>query len=736
MLWFRRFIFIFPLAIIVFFLCAYLLVRSGKEVNENAMVQGSIGEPENINPIRATTTSASDVTGLVFNGLLTTDEQMGPKPSLAKSWDIDQTSRMFFNSEQDAQAVLESLQQAGPSIRIDQVAREGTTLNYSFSNSAGPGYQASLVNALKDHPPRPVWLITITPGAGGKFPDGGEVKPLDIFKRIESALKPADGDAVDAVLVNHYVVLDSQLEIVGHGPREAIEGVLKKLLATDDKEKALAEYAVEDFTAQDRPVYTFHLRDNVMWHDGEIGGKKYAPAKFTSADVVFTYESLVSPEVLSPRAADYVLVESVTAPDPLTVKVVYKKPYSVALNSWMMDILPAHVLKGKPIDWWGENFDRAPIGTGPFKFGYWKSGELIKLVRNDDYWEGRPNLDAVYIRYISEQLNIQLALETGGIDFYSVEPHAVKRFEDEGRFELFRFLSRGYSYIGWNLKRDIFKDKRVRRALAHAVNIDEIIEYKLYGHAEQSTGIYTPHFWFANPKVKLIEYDPEKAKALLAEAGWTDTDGDGFLDKDGKKFKFELITNNNEIRRDIGVIVQANLRKIGIDVELKIFEWSVFIDQYIDKQAFDACILGWRVGIDYDMYQLFHSSQADEDELNFCSYKNPEVDQLIEKIRVTFDREKLKEMCWKLQEIIYDDQPYLWLFVSEATVAMHRDRAGRSIMRVYRPADDGKWVEEPIRVVPAGMGLYMPFWYRTTFPPQAAPGKPALPAVGAKGGVQ
>ena len=188
------------------------------------------------------------------------------------------------------------------------------------------------------------------------------------------------------------------------------------------------------------------------------------------------------------------------------------------------------------------------------------------------------------------------------------------------------------------------------RRLAHAVNVPEMVKYILYGHGEQSTGIFTPKMWFFDPNIKPFAYDPEKARQLLAEAGWK-PGKDGILEKDGERFAFTLITNNgNEIRRDIATLVQDDLKKLGIEVKIELYEWAVFLKNFINKGSFDAMVLGWALGPDYDQYQIWHSSQSNPEQLNVVNYRNPTVDKLLVEIRQEYNRDKIIDLAGNLQE--------------------------------------------------------------------------------------
>ena len=188
------------------------------------------------------------------------------------------------------------------------------------------------------------------------------------------------------------------------------------------------------------------------------------------------------------------------------------------------------------------------------------------------------------------------------------------------------------------------------------------------------------------------------------------------LEKDGKKFSFILITNNaNEVRKDIATLVQASLLKIGIKVDVQLYEWAVFLKQFIDKRDFDACVLGWSLGPDYDQYQIWHSSQTGPEKLNTVWYKNPKVDNLLEQIRAEYDKNEIKRFASELQRTIYDDQPYLFLYIPDSTSVMWKN-----MLRVLRP-EDGKWIDEPIRMTKAGAGIYREYFYRPEYKPALQP---------------
>ena len=453
------------------------------------------------------------------------------------------------------------------------------------------------------------------------------------------------------------------------------------------------------------PIIRFTLRDGVRWHDG---------APFTSADVAFTYRAIMNEKVASPRRSDFDLVDSVETPDPRTVVVRYKKPFSPALLSWMTAILPEHLLGKLDPSKWPEVYNRKPIGTGPFKFGEWKTNEFILLKKNPDYFIGSPWLDSVVFRVLPDPLTLQLAFQTRQVDFWNVDPWAVKGLQGDPRFDLFSAPGNAYNYIGWNLRRPMFQDLKVRQALAQAVNVPQMIKYILYGHGVQSTGLFTPQMWFFDPSVKPLPYDPEAAKKLLDEAGWK-PGPDGIRVKDGKRFSFTLLANNgNEVRRDIATLVQDDLKQIGIEVKVEIYEWAVLLKRFVNKGEFDAIVLGWGLGYDFDQYGIWHSSQTHPEELNFVGFSDPKVDHLLTDLRQEYARPEIIRLAAELQQMIYGQQPYLFLFVPEGTEVMWK-----GAYRLRHPGPDGTWIDEPVHMTKAGWSYDMEWFYRPEYPPDA-----------------
>jgi len=416
----------------------------------------------------------------------------------------------------------------------------------------------------------------------------------------------------------------------------------------------------------DNLTITFKLRKGVKWHDG---------APFTSADVMFTYQLYVDPETPTAYAEDYLQVVKAEAPDDYTFRVTYAQPYAPALMSWGVSIHPRHLLEGKKIT--ESPLARAPIGTGPYIFKRWDAREKLVLEANPDYFEGAPHIKRVLYRIIPDQSTMFLELKSGSLDFMGLTPLQYDRQTDtvafKRRYNKYRYLAFGYTYLGYNLRRPLFQDKRIRQALAYAIDKQEIVDGALLGYGQKATGPYKPDTWVYNPKVKRYDYDPARAKELLAEAGWSDHDGDGQLDKNGRPFSFTIITNQgNDLRSKTGEIIQRRLKEIGIDVKLRIIEWASFLNEFVFPGDFDALILGWTGGPEPDQYDIWHSSKTAPRQLNFIAYNNPEVDALLEKGRRIFDQDQRKQIYDRFQEILAEEQPYTFLYVGDALPVVAR----------------------------------------------------------------
>jgi peptide/nickel transport system substrate-binding protein len=503
-----------------------------------------------------------------------------------------------------------------------------------------------------------VALLALASGCTGEAGGtGGDPK-------ASGAIEPAYGDTrIEASIGNISSLIPN---ITSDSASHEVGDFLYNGLVTLGRDLELRGDLARSWTfSKDCLTLDFQLRDNVRWHDGR---------PFTADDVVFTWETTMNPKTPSPYKSDFQDVDRVEAVGPHGVRVTYKRPYAKALLSWAVPILPRHLLErwvtaGKlreaPQNW------TAPVGTGPYRFKEMKSGEKIVVVANQEYFGGRPPISRIVYRIIPSQATIFLEVKAKGVDVAGLTALQYKRQTEYPAFEKaynkFRYPGSGYTYFGMNLKDPRFADRRVRLAIAHAINKQELLDGVVLGLGRPSTGPFRPGTWADNPTVKGVPYDPERARALLAEAGWKQPHTEGLRVKDGQPFTFELLTNQgNDERKKVAEIIQASLREVGIGVEIRILEWAALLKEHIKKRQFEAIVLGWGTGSDPDQYVVWHSSQMGPDHLNHISYSNPEVDALLEAGRASCVQADRVRFYQRLHQVFADDQPVVFLYWRDA----------------------------------------------------------------------
>ena len=527
---------------------------------------------------------------------------------------------------------------------------------------------------------------------------GSEATGADTDKKAQVSATPAFGDTrIEASIGNvssliPNITSDSASHEVGDFMYNGLVKVGKDLNPVPDLAKSWT-------FSKDCLTLDFTLYDNVKWHDGK---------PFTAEDVVFTWQTTMDGRVPSPYKSDYQDVDKVEARGRNEVRVTYKRPYAKAVVSWGVPMLPRHLLqsyvqngniKDAPQNW------TAPVGTGPYKFKEFKSGEKVVVVANPDYFMGKPHMARVVYRIIPSQATIFLELKAKGVDVAGLTALQYARQTEYPAFEKsynkFRYPGGGYTYFGMNLKDPRFADKRVRRAFAHAINKQELLDGVVLGLGREATGPFRPGTWADNPNVKGIPFDPKKAVALLAEAGWKEKNADGILMKEGQPFTFELLTNQgNDERKKVAEIIQARLREIGVGVEIRILEWAALLKEHIKKRQFQAIILGWGTGTDPDQYVVWHSSQMGPDQLNHISYASPDADSLLEAGRSSCVQADRVRYYHRLHQLLAEDQPLVFLYWRDALVV--------ASSRIYglEPAPAGiKW-NFPEWFVPKGLQRY------------------------------
>lgn len=428
-----------------------------------------------------------------------------------------------------------------------------------------------------------------------------------------------------------------------------------------DKNLNLELWAAESAElSDDGRTLTIRLKKGILWEDG---------TELTADDLVYTIETVARPETGSPYAEDFMRIKKAEALDRYTVRCTYESYYARALPSFCSSILPKHILEGQ--DWRRGEFARKPVGAGPFRLAGWESGSMVTLAANDKYFMGRPKLDEVVYRVIPDSATMFMELRAKRLDMMGLSPEQYL-LQTKGQFwqeefHKYRYLSSAYTYLGFNMRHPFFKDKRVRRAISCAISREELVQGALLGQGVAAFGPYKPGTAYYHPELKPVKQNTEMAKALLAEAGFADTDGDGILDKDGKPLSFIILTNQGNNERILAAtIIQRELKAVGIAVQVRTVEWAAFINEFVNKGSFDAVILGWTITPDPDLYQVWHSSQAVPGGLNFTGFISKELDVLLEEGRRTQNEDLRRQLYYRVQELLDEEQPYCFLYVPYA----------------------------------------------------------------------
>ncbi len=477
------------------------------------------------------------------------------------------------------------------------------------------------------------------------------------------------------------------------------ERLIDQNFETTELEPVLAE--ARPTISEDHLRYTFTLKQGIYFSDG---------TPITTKDVLFSFKAVKNPLIIdaAPLRNYYLDVKDIEIADDRTFTVVMSQPYFLAewqLGSlWVMSkkhLDPKNLSDGFTIpqtndidgaaknpamkafaEWYNSaDVKRDPklnIGSGPYVFDEWNTGEAVILRRSPNWWNkqstkynpGYPG--KIIYKIVNDRNTAVVALKNEEIDFmeYVPPPKYTEEVDTATMKHLAKYAYEGqvYSYIGWNTGRTVLADKRTRRALSHLVDRDALIKQVVRGIAVPLNSPIYPQLKEYDKTIPAIPYDPSKAKALLSEAGWNDSNNDGILDRmvDGKRvdFTFKFLLNaGNEAREQIMLILADEFKKVGIKVEIQKLEWSVFLEN-LRTRNFDAYIGSWvNDPIPTDPYQLWHSSQTKNNGSNYTGFSNARADQLIELNRTEFDEAKRIEYMKEFQRIVVEEQPYTFLWM-------------------------------------------------------------------------
>lgn len=403
--------------------------------------------------------------------------------------------------------------------------------------------------------------------------------------------------------------------------------------------------------SSDNTTWTFHLRKNVKWSDGK---------PFSADDVKFTIEAHQNPANNSTLRASMADIANVVVVDPVTVRFELKNPVGTfpTVVSYNAGIVPKHVLEGTDIPKNVEFNTKRPVSTGPFIIDEVVAGDHYSLKANPDYFLGRPKLDGIIFKILND-VNTQVAqLKSGELDFAVVLPANLAAFDGAANVKIETTPYIGFYHLSFNYQLPLFSDKRVRQAMVHAIDRPGIIKTVMQGKAQPGVTPFPPIFkWAFDSSLQPPAYDPNRAKQLLAEVGWT-PGSDGMLQKDGKRFTFTLDADTADpAREQSAVIAQQNFKAIGLDVQLRSRPFAAYVPDLLAKK-YDAHVGFWVLPPDPDFTNYYVTGAG----FNTINYSNAEVDKLIRAGRASSDIDTRKQAYFKIQQIMLDDPPGAILF--------------------------------------------------------------------------
>lgn len=449
--------------------------------------------------------------------------------------------------------------------------------------------------------------------------------------------------------------------------------ILEPLMTRDPDTLEWTGLIAKDWTiSEDGLVITFRLRNDVYFSDGE---------ELDSSDVVFTYNFMMDEKIQAPRQrAYYEKIKSVEAKGPYEVVFTYKEPYFEALElAGTMQVFPEHFYKEyleTPTEF--NESKGILMGSGPYQLadpkGWTPDQGNVELIRNHRYWgDVKPSFDRILWRVIQNASARLTTYRNSDIDAYGARPVEYEKLKKDKQImdksQNFEYMNpvASYSYLGWNQEKEgkptIFADKRVRQAMTYLTDRDRISEDIYLGYAETAISPFSPRSKQHDKSLKPREYNLQKARALLKEVGYEDRDGNGLLeDKDGNPFEFKLTYfQDNEDTKRMVLLLKDLYAKAGVKLIPNPQEWPVMLEM-LNKKNFEVITLAWTSGIETDIFQMFHGSQTKTNGDNFIHYKNPELDKIIDEARSTVDTEKRMPLWQQAERIMYEDQPYTFLF--------------------------------------------------------------------------
>jgi len=683
-------------------------VKGDEKADDGGTLFRHVGsEPNSLNAIIESDATLTDYVFSFCNDSLVSrsfDDFKYWEPKLARAWEKSMVCRGIA-AKKNAKELVEKLnaaldEAARKRLKISKILAENEEIVRVELSDVSGDYRDEFQKILGETAIEKQYWIYVS-FEGDKFGDGTDINAKSVGERLEAL-------AVKNGFKGRFLPRwqrENSVVLLAAGDGAGAEKTVKDFVAgeantgeiTDPKSatgkrtgKVLTYDITEEYVFEEKPIFTFHLRKDVKWHDG---------VPFTGKDVLFSFNTIMNPKIEAASQRNYLQdVESCKLiNDDFTVQFVWKKPYFLAFTfAAGIDLLPEHAFKFTDPD----QFNKGPqnqklIGNGPYRLERWDRKQQFVLVRNEDYYGEKPHFQKIVLKIIPDDTVALQLLLANELDLYSLNKAQAKDKSADPNFtQNFNInvsVANVYRYVGWNSRKAMFSNAKVRRALTMLIDRQRIIDDIYRGYALPLNGPSHPDSPNFTPEIdKLaVPYDPEGAKKILAEEGWKDTNGDNVLEKEGQPFKFNLLFPSGSPQYEqLGNLIKNSFAQAGIDVIVAPLEWTVFI-QKIERNQFDACILGWRLGLEDDPYQLWHSSQTGEKASNHCAFINKEADRLIEMGRRELNEDKRRGYFQQVQKLIVEAQPYTFLFVEKRTIAVDKDI--QNVVYKLPGADLGRW---------------------------------------------
>ncbi|UCF30826.1 MAG: hypothetical protein JSV26_12435 [bacterium] len=433
------------------------------------------------------------------------------------------------------------------------------------------------------------------------------------------------------------------------------------LVGIDEKQEIVPELAERWEISDGGRAYTFYLRRDATWH--ARAGEE--PLPFTADDVVFTFRIMTHPKTITPLKVRYEFIDGVEKLDDFTVRFRLKRPILNALAKFSFKIIPAHGPANPEFLTRRDPFVHQPIGTGPYMLKSITGDREVVLEANERYFKGRPHVDRFVGKPFADQNIMTQAMMFNAIDMIIlVNPRNIPEIQGDRRFVLQPYNALSYSFFGYNLRNPLLADRRVRQAFTFAINRREMLDSFFNGQGTIISGPFAPGSWAYNLDVLPLQYDPDRARDLLEEAGFRPGQ-DGVMEKDGEQLSLTLkvpIEKESEAVKRVVLAFRSYLRKIGVDVRVEFKEWLSWKEDVFLSHDFDIIFASWVFDDSADISSLFHSAEIGPWKNNFGAYSNPEVDSLIVESKLTLDHEKRRTIYRKLHDLVAEESPYTFLW--------------------------------------------------------------------------